>query len=134
MSVRRIITSGRMLTLSAIYLATIGLVSFAFPNEAATGLGHELTAFDVFAARTIGLALLTIAIADWTAGRAAEPVRGIVLANIFLNTTLAALDTVSILDGTIGRGSWTGIAIHLILLTGLLTSLERRRRPHPAAT
>jgi len=121
MSGRRVITPGRMLKLPAVYLAAIGLVSFAFPRQASTGLGQELTAFDTFAARTIGLALVTIAIVNWTASA-----RNVVLANIFLNASLAALDTVSILDGTIGPGSWTGIAIHLILLSGLLACLDRR--------
>jgi hypothetical protein len=126
MSGRRIITPGRMLRLSAVYLGAIGLISFAFPRQASTGLGQELTAFDTFAARTIGLALVTIAIVNWSAG--AESARNVVLANIFLNASLAALDTVGILDGTIGSGSWTGITIHLILLTGLLACLERRNR------
>jgi hypothetical protein len=44
----------------------------------------------------------------------------VVLGNIFLNTALAIVDIAGIVGGTIGAGSWSGIAIHLLLLAGFL--------------
>ncbi len=122
-------TPSRLLKLSAIYLAAIGILSLLVPRVAAAGLGQPMTAFDVFAARTVGAILITVALLNWsTSSQAPESLRGALLANIFMNTALGTIGIVNIVNGTIGAANWSGVTIHAVLLASFLFYLVRGRR------
>jgi hypothetical protein len=83
-----------------------------------------MTPFDLFATRTIGVLLLTIAITNWSASLRGAGVRtGVLLATLFLNGALAVVDIASIRAGTIPVDSWTGVAVHGVFIAGFLVVL-----------
>ncbi|HEX4225177.1 MAG TPA: hypothetical protein VHZ97_22630 [Pseudonocardiaceae bacterium] len=112
---------GWLLKVAGLYFGALGAASLLVPTMAAASLGQVMTPFDVFTARTIGAILLAVAIMNWSASRQSPAApRGVLLGNIFLNAALAVVDIVGVAGGTIGAGSWSGIAIHLLLLSGFL--------------
>jgi hypothetical protein len=122
-----------VLTLSALYLTVIGALSLVVPASAASGLGHDMTPFDLFATRTIGVLLLTVAVTNWSASLRDAGVRtGVLAATLFLNAALAVVDIASIQAGTIPVDSWTGIAVHGVFVVGFLVVLVGGRRAVPA--
>jgi hypothetical protein len=102
------------------YLVLIGAVSLLIPQAASGGMGNELSSFDIFVARTLGAALITLGIIDWSISNPA-----VLWANVFMNVTLAIVDTLNILAGTIGPSNWTGIGFHLAFTAGFLFYLLR---------
>ncbi|MEW9533109.1 hypothetical protein [Microbispora sp. NPDC049125] len=122
-----------LLRIVAIYLGALGAASLLVPQAASSGLGHALTPFDIFAARTIGATLLTIAILNWSASMSALIPVGVVLANVFMNAVLGTVDATNIIGGTIGAGSWSGVAIHAALVLAFSLCLFRAMRRHKAA-
>jgi hypothetical protein len=112
-----------LLRVAALYLGVLGAASLFIPRAASSGLGRTMTGFDVFAARTIGAILLTVAILNWSTSR--NPSAGVVLANLFMNAALATVDITNIVGGTIGASSWTGVIIHLIFVVAFGVSLAR---------
>ena len=130
-AVRRYVTPGLLLKISAIYLGILGALALLAPDVASAGLGHAMTPFELFATRTIGATLITIAIMNWSASSTTlRPPTGTMLANVFLNATLGAVDIVNIANGTI-PADWTGSIIHAVLLTCFVVGIigSRRRQP-----
>ncbi len=93
---------------SAFYLGAMGALALLAPRPAAAGLKPDPTAFDVFATRTIGTALLALAIANGSG----PPRRGMLLANLVLNAVLGGVDVAAIAEGVIARDAWRGVAVH----------------------
>jgi hypothetical protein len=108
-----------LMKLAGAYLCLIGAASLFLPQSASSGLGQELSAFDLFVARTLGIVLMSIGFIDWSVSDL-EPrlLTGVIWANVFLNVALGVLDSSSLVTGTIGGSSWSGISFHVIL-TGL---------------
>jgi hypothetical protein len=125
---------GWLLKTAGLYFGVLGASSLLVPTIATTSLGRIMTPFDIFTARTIGAILLAVAIMNWSASRQSpHAMRGTLLGNIVLNATLAIVDIAAITERTIGAGSWSGIAIHLVLLAGFLYYAIRAARPTPTA-
>jgi hypothetical protein len=124
-------TPRRLLKISAIHLGALGAASLLIPQAASSGLGRPLTSFDVFAARTIGATLLTVAILNWSASTRAVTPAGAMFANVFMNAVLGTIDAINIVGGTIGASGWSGVAIHAALMSAFGVYLLRamRRRP-----
>ncbi|MEV6969861.1 hypothetical protein AB0M47_32580 [Hamadaea sp. NPDC051192] len=119
------------LKIQAIYLAAIGGLSLLIPQAAGGRLG-SLTAFDVFVARSLGAVLVTVAALDWVASTSPGPMlRPALWANVFMNVTLGAIDTLATANATISASSWTGISIHALFTIGLLGYLLRGAESAP---
>jgi hypothetical protein len=117
-----------LLTLSALYLTVIGALSLLVPASASSGLGHDMTLFDLFATRTVGAILLTVAITNWWASLPRAGGRtGVLVATLFLNSALAVVDVASIRSGTIPADSWTGVAVHGVFIAAFLVVLVGSR-------
>jgi len=116
------------MTIVAVETALIGLISLLVPEAASESLGTKLSTFDIFSARTIGAILVAMAIVNWSVRNEpmAKSLRGILWANVFMNGTLAFIDTLAIVHKIIGAGTWTGIGIHMVLISGFLYFLTRR--------
>lgn len=115
--------------IAAAYFIAIGLVSLLVPQVASGQLGHSLSAFDVFVARSLGAAVTAIGIADWSvSSKKGELLRGLFAANIFANISLAAIDILAINQGVIGASSWFGITMHGVLSVGFIYSLLRNNK------
>ncbi|MFG1653575.1 hypothetical protein ACGFIE_26940 [Micromonospora sp. NPDC049275] len=121
-----------LLRITAIYLGVLGTAALLVPQAAASGLGQPLTPFDVFATRTIGAILLTVAILNWSASASTRAPAGAVLANVFLNAALGVVNAIAIVDGTIGAGGWSGVAIHAALVLAFSLCHFLRRPPQLA--
>jgi hypothetical protein len=116
------------LKIQAIYLGAIGALSLLIPQAAGGQLGG-LTAFDVFVARSLGAVLVTVAALNWVASSSPRPVlRAALWANLFMNVTLAVIDTIATVNATISTSSWTGISFHALFSSGILLYLLRRPR------
>jgi hypothetical protein len=119
-------TVSTFLKLVAIWLGLNGAISILIPQVAAAGLGQTLNAFDLFAAQTVGVLLLTLAIMNWVLSVAnAASVRGALWGNLFMNIALASIDSLNLLTGTIAVGSLFGIGIHVLVIVGLVYYLVR---------
>lgn len=119
------------LKIQAIYLGAIGALSLLIPRAAGGQLGG-LTAFDVFVARSLGAVLVTVAALNWVASFSPGPVlRKALWANVFMNVTLAVIDTIATANATISTSSWTGISVHALFTIGLLVYLLRRPQARP---
>ncbi|MEV4820943.1 hypothetical protein [Micromonospora sp. NPDC049274] len=121
-----------LLRITAIYLGVLGAAALLVPQAAASGLGQPLTPFDVFATRTIGAILLTVAILNWSASVSTRAPAAVVLANVFLNAALGVVNAIAIVDGTISAGSWSGVAIHAALILAFALCHFLRRPPQLA--
>jgi hypothetical protein len=117
------------LRLSAAYLCLMGLAALLLPGPASSSLQQPMSNFDLFATRTVGAILISLAMVDWFAA----PSTGVLAANAFLNTALATIDMLAIAQGTIGASSWPGVVIHAAFLTLVITVLVHHRRTarHP---
>jgi hypothetical protein len=115
-------TLRRLLKIAAIYLGVLAAASLLIPQAASSGLGHPLTSFDVFAARTIGALLLTVAILNWSASTSTvtSPF-GVTFANIVMNAVLGTIDAINIIGGTIEPA------------VGAVSSSTRHSRPRSAS-
>lgn len=107
--------------IAAAYFAVIGLASLLAPQSASGQIGHALSAFDVFVARSLGAAIVAVAMANWSlSSRLSRSTVGLLWANLFMNTSLADIDIVAVTHKTIGQNSWTGISIHGLLAAGFV--------------
>jgi hypothetical protein len=121
--------------ITAVYLGLIGLASLCDP-AASSQLGHTLSMFDVFMARSLGAALVTVALIDWSASSRLRSLgSGLLWANLFMNTALAAIDIGAIAHKTIGSGAWFGVGMHCVFIAGLVYWLMRQKKQKlPSAT
>jgi hypothetical protein len=108
----------------AVYWGVVGAMALLAPRSAVSGLKPEPTAFDVFTSRTIGATLITLSIAN----ASATPGRGILLANLVMNTVLGGVDAAAIADDTIDGGAWQGVAVHGGLVAAFGWALHAQRR------
>ena len=114
------------LKLLAAYLGLLGAAALLLPQTATGQLGQPMAPFDVFASRTVGVVLLTVAVLDWVLSSAGRPVpRGALLANLLMNTALGVIDTFAIAGRTIGASSSVGIAFHAVFTICLCFYLFR---------
>jgi hypothetical protein len=119
-------TVSTFLKIVAIWLGLNGAMSILLPQVAAAGLGQTLNAFDLFAAQTVGVLLLTLAIMNWVVSIANSPsLRGALWGNLFMNIALGSIDSLNLLNGTIAAGSVFGISIHVLVIVGLVYYLVR---------
>ncbi len=114
-----------LLRASALHSGSIGALALLTPRTAAAGLKPDPSPFDVFTTRTIGATLVGFALANWSS----TPRSGILLANLVMNAVLGGVDAAAIADGTIGRESWRGVAIHGVLVTAFGWALLGHRHP-----
>jgi hypothetical protein len=119
-------TVSTFLKIVAIWLGLNGAISIMIPQVAAAGLGQTLNAFDLFAAQTVGVLLLTLAIMNWVVSVANSPsLRGALWGNLFMNIGLGSFDSLNLLNGTIAAGGVVGISIHVLVIVGLVYYLVR---------
>jgi hypothetical protein len=119
-------TVSTFLKIVAIWLGLNGAISILLPQVAAAGLGQTLNAFDLFAAQTVGVLLLTLAIMNWVVSVANSPsLRGALWGNLFMNIALGSIDSLNLLNGTIAAAGFFGISIHVLVIVGLVYYLVR---------
>lgn len=109
--------------LAALYFVIIGLASLLAPQAASS---HPLSAFDIFVARSLGAALATIGMMNWSLGaKLNQRLRGPLTANLFANASLACIDIYAVHQKIIANSSWFGIGIHALLCAGFIYCLLR---------
>ena len=119
------------LTLSALYLAVVGLALMAFPMQFGRGAvpadaGPELLAL----LRLLGGPFLGIAVLNWLS-RNAEPatLRVVLLANIVGFGAVAANDVWGVASGQARDIAKLFLVVHLLFALAFVTAAARGRRP-----
>jgi hypothetical protein len=104
---------------AAVYFIAIGLISLAAPQAGSGQMGQTLSAFDIFVARSLGAAIMTVGLINWSlSSRQSHSTTGLLWANLFMNASLATIDVYAVLQKTIGASSWFGISMHALLIIG----------------
>jgi hypothetical protein len=112
--------------IAATYLAIIGLASLLAPQAASGQMGHSLSPFDIFVARSLGAAIVAVAWIDWSfSSQLNRTAAGLLWANLFMNASLAVIDIAAVMHHTTGPNSWFGINMHGLLMIGFLYFLYR---------
>lgn len=115
---------------AAVYFVIIGMASLLAPQAAAGHMGHPLSAFDVFVARSLGVAITTVGLTNWSfSTKLDSAMRGLCAANVFANVSLACIDISAVHQGAVASSAWFGISMHVLLGVGFAYCLFRMYSP-----
>ena len=118
------------LTLSAIYLALVGIGLMAFPLQFGVGAVPEDASSELIALlRLLGGPFLGIAVLNWLS-RDAEPraLRAVLLANMVGFVAVAANDVVSVSLGEAREAAKIFLVVHLVFAIAFVVAARRALR------